>query len=164
VPPQDNYFILRLTPKFTAVKGYAGLLDREIEALANADAERVQWTEFEDEESQRIEEDEHDWLYNRVVPRSLRYSCIIALMTAVDTALIAICEELRQRGGIALPVSALKGSDREKAMVYLTKVVGVTLPAGWFASRLVHLGAIRNCIVHQDGHVHRAPNPEKLRT
>jgi len=83
-------------------------------------------------------------------------------MTAIDTALTAICDELRRRGGIRLPVAALRGSDRRKAMVYLKKVIGMTPPSGWFGSRLSHLGAIRNCIVHQDGEVAATRNPEAL--
>jgi uncharacterized protein YutE (UPF0331/DUF86 family) len=114
------------------------------------------------EMEERLSWDEHECLYERIIPKALRYSCIVALMTAVDTALMAICEELRRRGGIKLPVSALRGSDRRKAMVYLKKVVGITPPSGWFGSRLSHLGAIRNCIVHQDGEVAATRNQRRF--
>jgi hypothetical protein len=38
----------------------------------------------------------------------------------------------------------------------------MTPPSGWFGSRLSHLGAIRNCIVHQDGEVAPTRNPKAL--
>jgi hypothetical protein len=162
IAAQTDRFILLLVPKFTAVERYASVLDKQIQELTEIDAERLRSTEFSDKMDEHISWDEHEELYGRIIPKALRYSCVVALMTAVDTALMAICEELRRRRGIKLPVSALRGSDRRKAMVYLKKVVGVTPPSGWFASRLSHLGAIRNCIVHQDGQVAATRNPEAL--
>jgi len=162
VAAQTDRFILVMVPKFTAVEQYARVLDTEIPALADIDAERLRSAEFGDEMEERLSWDAHESLYEQVIPKALRYSCIVALMTAVDTALIAVCEELRRRGGIKLPVSALRGSDRRKATVYLKKIVGITPPSGWFGSRLPHLGAIRNCIVHQDGEVAATRNPEAL--
>jgi uncharacterized protein YutE (UPF0331/DUF86 family) len=161
IAAQTDRFILVLSPKFTAAERYASVLDKAIQQLAAIDAEELRLIEFSDEMEEGIAWDEHCSLYGEV-SKALRYSCVVALMTAVDTALMAICEELRRRGGIKLPVSALRGSDRQKAMVYLKKVVGMTPPSGWFGSRLSHLGAIRNCIVHQDGHVAATRDPEAL--
>lgn len=112
---------------------------------------RLRRSTFLDEADWQIAQDEHRWLFENVLPRILRQSCIVSLFTAIETSLGAICEALKSRRNLKLSARELKDEPIARTLSYVRKVAGIELPDHVFTERLTDLNKIRNCIVHSAG-------------
>src|SRR6266851_1605133 len=101
--------------------------------------------------------------FEQTLPRSLRYSWIVLLLTTIETTLLRMCRGLQKNKVLTLSVSDLAGRPPDKMLKYLTRVGGIALPDHKFQKILGHLVNVRHCIAHAAGNVELAKNPTAVR-
>ena len=158
-----DWFWIGLDSNFHGLQEYARILEDQIERLTNAERQRIRRTSYADEAEWQIARDEHRWLFEMVLPRTLRYSCIVSLFTTLETAMNSLCQELRSRKGLRLSVRELKAEPFEKTLIYIKKVAGIDIPDHPFTVTLQSLNKVRNCIVHTGGNVEEHSDPKGIK-
>ena len=158
-----DWFRIGLDSNFHGLEEYARILEDQIERLTNAERLRIKRASHADEAEWQIAWDEHRWLFEMVLPRTLRYSCIVSLFTTLETAMNSLCQELRSRKGLRLSVRELKAEPFERTSIYIKKVAGIDIPDHPFTVALQSLNKVRNCIVHTGGNLEEYSDPKGIK-
>jgi len=148
---------------FDGLREYADRLEAQIEHMAAADQQRLEDESFDPEEDPHAGF-HHQLVFDEALPRNLRYSGISLLLTTIDTTLLRVCRALQHERQLRLAVRDLAGRPPyKKALAYIEKVAGISLPKSPFRSTLADLVTVRNCIVHGAGNVDFADDPREVR-
>lgn len=158
-----DWFLVDVWPMFNGLAEYARILEDQIDRLTNAERLRIQRTPFPDEAEWQNTWREHRWLFEETLPRTLRYSCIVSLVIALETTLNDACKELQKRRDHGLSVKDLRGRGLDRALLYFTKVIGLDTDAYQFTSKVHDLKILRNCIVHTSGYMANSKDERKIR-
>src|SRR6266852_5581294 len=153
-----NWWALDIHWAFNSVKAYASRMEEQIEKMAQEDEERIRANPPDEEESGDVW-GQHYWLFDETLPRGVRYSCIILLLTTIEATLLQICRQLQKSRHLPLAVGDLAGRPPVKLLTYICKVGGVDLPEHPFRATLGHLLVVRDCIAHAAGNVELMSNP-----
>jgi len=112
---------------------------------------------------EQMAEDEYDWTYKFMFPRSLRYSYIVLLFLVIESELVGLCDDIKERRGIPLRANELKGDTIARTKSYLRKLAGLALLDDQLWLAVEDLGKVRNCIVHALGKVELSNDQGRLR-
>lgn len=88
-----NFFRAEIEWIFEDLAEYARIMEDQIARLANAERIRLSRMSFCDEADESLDWDEYRWRFEDTIPRILRYSCIISLLSAIEVSLDRICEK-----------------------------------------------------------------------
>jgi hypothetical protein len=156
-------FLIGIAFTFHGLVEYARILEDQVKRISHAEALRIKRTGYVESWESSDAWHEHRWLFEETLPRSLRYSCLVLLFTALEQILKEICEKLRQRSGSKLSFTNLKGNTLQQTLDYFEKVLDVKIPDDTFRSHLYKLYELRNCIVHAGGKVEPSKEAPKLK-
>lgn len=149
-----------------AIAKYQSAMESQLESiqaeeLKNIGARNALLTS-EREVMLEMAQEEYTWTYDYMFPRSVRYSFIVLLFLVVESQLVLLCEDLRDRGNFSERVQDLNGEAISRCKEYLTRVAG--LPDNHLVwEKIKDLAKVRNCIVHALGKVDRSPRNTHLR-
>ena len=102
-------------------------------------------------------------MVEEIFSRQFRYSILVTVYSILEKTLTDLCYKLRHIKKLTLELDELNGRGIERAKLYLSKVCLIDFPENlneW--NEIKKLNKIRNCIVHAEGDIHDATNPEKL--
>ena len=88
-----NFFRAEIEWTFEDLAEYARIMEDQITRLANAERIRLSRMSFCDESDESMNWDEYRWRFEGTIPRILRYSCIVSLLSAIEVSLDRICEK-----------------------------------------------------------------------
>jgi len=156
-----NWWALDIHWAFNAIEEYAGRMEEQIVRMAQEDRERIEASPPDAEECSNVWS-QHAWLFEETLPRSLRYACIVLLLTTIEATLLQRCQQLEKR--LPLALGDLAGRPPTKMLTYIRKVGGIALPEHPFQTTLGHLVNVRNCIAHAAGNVKlmSTPSPKEV--
>jgi hypothetical protein len=107
-----NFFRAEIDWAFDELATYARIMEDQIERLANADRLRLERTSFKDEAEEQLEGNEYRWTFEKVLPRTLRYSCVVSLLGVIEASLRKICEKIYEYN--KLPVMPRKHEEMKR--------------------------------------------------
>ena len=155
-----NFFRAEINWAFDELATYARIMEDQIERLANADRLRLERTSFRDEAEEQLEGDEYRRTFKTVLPRTLRYSCVVSLLGVIEASLRKICEKIYQYN--ELPVKPRKYEEMKRKnrkdqsfldirLSYIRDVAKIRIPPHSFTASLNDLKKVRDRIVHAEG-------------
>jgi hypothetical protein len=136
------------------VRSFAQTVETAMEAARLRERDALQRTaarENWDDDDYSIATQELDGRFDVVIPHFSRYAVLVLLHSLVETQLHACAHRLHKDHAFKLAIDDIKGSEIERAKVYLTKVAGISVgqDVGW--QELMNLQVIRDIIVHRRG-------------
>lgn len=157
-----NFFRAEIDWAFDELATYARIMEDQIERLANADRLRLERTSFKDEAEKQLEGDEYRWTFEKVLPRTLRYPCVVSLLGVIEASLRKICEKIYEYN--KLPVKPRKHEEMKRKnrkdqsfldirLSYIQNVAKIRIPPHSFTASLHDLKKVRDQIVHAEGRV-----------
>lgn len=166
-----NFFRAEIKWTFDGLAVYARIMEDQIERLSNADRLRLKRTSFQDTAEEQLEWDKHRWKFEQVLPRALRYSCVVSLMTAVEGSLMDICEKIHDSKKLSVTprrYERRKKKERKNLsfldirLSYLKEIAKIRIGRHLFKISLDDLKRMRDHIVHSEGRVTGERDREKL--
>lgn len=154
------FFLIDVGASFRSLKSYVRNMERQVPVIAEQERERLEATPLEEEEASNAWF-EHHWLVEEAIPRSLRYSFVTATASTLEFLLTKACREMKRRRALSLSFNDLRGEGMPRALNYLRKVAGVDAPG--LTLELSNFLTVRNCVVHANGLVEDAREPEKVK-
>lgn len=79
-----NFYRAEIDWAFEELATYARIMEGQIEDLAKDVRFRLEWTSFRDEAEEQLERDEYRRTFKTVLPRTLRYSCVVSLLGVIE--------------------------------------------------------------------------------
>lgn len=147
---------------FHGLRKYVQTLEDQIEKIEEAERKDIQKASYEFFGEREIELQNHDWLFEEVLPRNFRFSCLVLLYASLEITMNKLCNELQERNALELQVRELKEGGVKRALLYIRKVAGIQLPVLTFEKKIQDLGTIRNCIVHTGGYIQASSNVKEV--
>ena len=152
-----NFFRAEIVWPFDELATYARIMEDQIESLVNDVRFRLEWTSFGDEAEEQLEWDEYRRTFKTVLPRTLRYSCVVSLVGVIEASLRKICEKIYEYN--KLPIKPGKHEEMERKdqsfldirLSYIRDVAKIRIPPHSFTASLDDLKKARDQIVHAEG-------------
>lgn len=164
-----NFFRAEIEWIFEDLAEYARIMEDQIARLANAERIRLSRMSFCDEADESLDWDEYRWRFEDTIPRILRYSCIISLLSAIEVSLDRICEKTCEYRKLSISYKKYKEKKQkdkrsflEIALSYLRQNVESSIPDDVFIATVENLKKIRDHMVHDNGHVVDEGSPKRL--
>jgi hypothetical protein len=166
-----NFFRAEINWAFDDLATYARIMEDQIEGLVKDVRFRLEWTSFGDEAEEQLEWDEYRRTFKTVLPRTLRYSCVVSLLGVIEASLRNICEKLYEKNKLSIKPRKYKEKEREIGkgrslldirLSYIQDEAKVRVPAHSFTASLYNLKKVRNRIVHAEGRAEGRKDLDKL--
>jgi hypothetical protein len=153
-----NFFRAEIEWTFEDLAEYARIMEDQITRLANAERIRLSRMSFGDEADESLNWQEYKWRFESTIPRILRYSCIVSLLSATEVSLDRICEKTCEYRKLSISYKKYKEKKQKDkqsfvdiALSFLQENVEAFTSVDAFIDTVSRLKKIRDQIVHANG-------------
>ena len=148
------------------LKDYIQLMEAQFEKVKNEELITIRKRpKFENEveyhEWQSIV-DYQEMIFEEQMPTKLRYSFVVQIWIIVENRLNELCSEIKSRNKLDINANEFKGSQIEKAKIFLKKVAKINLEQSQW-TKVKQFQLIRDCIIHADGNIRKSNKASTLR-